>query len=676
MSFLRAAVFLIPFTLFPQAKKPVPPPPLEPPQPVLTWIYPSGGQRGKTVEIRLSGTGIAPDKVLITGGGVTAKPIDSKDANNARIAVTIEPDAALGERELRVMNAGGVSNRYRFQVGDLPEINEKEPNSEKSAPQQIDALPVVINGQITEGDRDYFRFHAKAGDSLVCAVQARALLPFIADAVPGWFDPVLVIYDSTGKQIQYADDFRFKPDPVLFFRPPADGDYTIELRDVIYRGRSDFVYRLTIGAVPFVTDIFPLGGRRDSDVALELRGVNLPSQKLDLHLAADAPRVMRLTANSLPFWPSDLPSVRATGAIHTLAQAQRVATPVAIDGRMVKPGDSDYYVFAAKQGEKLVLEVQARRLDSPLDSILTLFNSKQAVLAENDDWNDTLESMTTQQVDSHIVYTFPAAGDYFLRLRDVQGKGGPEFAYRLTIAPSKPDFTLRITPDNPRMGQGDTAAITVSAVRRDEFNGDIELSVEDLPPGYIASKGLIAAGQNEGRLTITAPADAPIGVLSPRVVGAATIGKDRVQHRAESAESMMQAFASIHILPTRQLFLAVTPPAGFTLSAGVPPDKVLDLRPESDTEVIIKVLRKNGVKGAVTLMPLRLANGVVTTKTVQVPADKDEATVTITVTKDAKPGLRQDLIISAVMRSGNSSVTRFAQAIPIRVSEQTTSTIK
>jgi hypothetical protein len=669
-------LLLIPAALLPQAKKPPAPPPLEPPQPVLTWIYPSGGQRGKTVEITLSGTGIAPETVLITGGGVTAKPLDAKDANNARISVTIAPDAALGERELRVMNAGGVSNRYRFQIGGLPEMNEKEPNSEKNAPQQIESLPVVINGQITEGDRDYFRFHAKAGESLVCAVQARSLLPFIADAVPGWFDPILAIYDATGKQIQYADDFRFKPDPVLFFRPPEEGDYTIELRDVIYRGRGDFVYRLTIGAVPFVTDIFPLGGQRDSDVAVELRGVNLPSQKLDLHIAADAPRVMRLTSNSLPFWPSDLPSVRSGDANHSLALAQRVTTPVAIDGRIAKPGDSDYYVFAARQGEKLVLEVQGRRLDSPLDSILTLYNSKQAVITENDDWNDTLESMTVQQVDSHIVYTFPAAGDYFLRIRDVQGKGGPEYAYRLTIAPSKPDFTLRITPDNPRMGQGDTAAITVSAVRRDEFNGEIELSVEDLPPGYIASKGLISAGQNEGRLTITAPADAPIGVLSPRVVGMATIGKDTILRRAESAESMMQAFASTHILPTRQLFLAVTPPAGFTLSAAVAPDKVLDVKPESDTDITIKVLRKNGVKAAVTIMPLRLAGGVVTTKTVQVPADKDEATVTITVTKDAKAGLRQDLIISGVMRSGGSSVTRFAQAIPIRVSEQTTSTIK
>jgi hypothetical protein len=659
-------LLLFPALLLPQAKKPPAPAPLEPPQPVLTWIYPSGGQRGTSFEVALSGTGVAPDTVLITGTGVTAKPLDAKDANNARISVTIAPDAEPGERELRVVNSGGVSNRYRFQVGELPEVAEKEPNSEKSAPQQIASLPVLINGQILEGDRDYFRFHAKAGESLVCAVQARTLLPFIADAVPGWFDPILAIYDSKGRQLQYADDFRFKPDPVLFFLSPADGDYTLELRDVIYRGRADFVYRLTIGSVPFVTDIFPLGGRRDSDVTLELRGVNLPAQTLNLHIPADAPRAMRLTSNALPFWPSDLPAVGAT-ARHSPTQAQRVTAPVAIDGRIETPGVSDYYVFAAKQNERLVMEVQGRRLESPIDSILTLYNSKQAVLAENDDWTDALESMTAQQVDSHLVYTFPAAGDYVLRVRDVQGKGGPEYAYRLTIAPLRPDFTLRITPDNPRLGQGGTAAITVSSVRRDEFTGDIELAVEDLPAGYIASKAVISAGQNEGRFTITAPPDAPLGVLSPRVTGTALIGKDKAVRRAESAEAMMQAFASTHILPTKQLFMAVTPPAAFTLLTAIAPGQILDVKPETEITVTIKVRRKEGVKAAVTILPLRLANGALTTKTVQVPADQDEAVVTIAASKDARPGMRQDLIVSAVMRSGAGSVTRFAQAIPIRV---------
>ena len=35
----------------------------------------------------------------------------------------------------------------------------------------------------------------------------------------------------------------------------------MEIKDALYRGREDFVYRITIGELPFVTGIFPLGGR-------------------------------------------------------------------------------------------------------------------------------------------------------------------------------------------------------------------------------------------------------------------------------------------------------------------------------------------------------------------------------------------------------------------------------
>ena len=91
----------------------------------------------------------------------------------------------------------------------------------------------------------------------------------------------------------------------------------------------------------------------------------------------------------------------------------------------------------------------------------------------------------------------PGGGDYYLRLRDIQGKGGEEYAYRLVLDTPHPDFTLRIAPDNPRLGVGDTAAITIAAVRHDDFAGEIKLAVEGLPAGYTASEALIAAGRTK-----------------------------------------------------------------------------------------------------------------------------------------------------------------------------------
>ena len=55
---------------------------------------------------------------------------------------------------------------------------------------------------------------------------------------------------------------------------PEDGPYVIEIKDAISRGRPDFVYRIAIGELPFVTSIFPLGGRVDGQTTVEVKGHN------------------------------------------------------------------------------------------------------------------------------------------------------------------------------------------------------------------------------------------------------------------------------------------------------------------------------------------------------------------------------------------------------------------
>ena len=62
----------------------------------------------------------------------------------------------------------------------------------------------------------------------------------------------------------------------------------------------------------------------------------------------------------------------------------------------------------------------------------------------------------THVADSRLVYTFAKAGDYVLRIRDAQEKGGEEYAYRLKIVPALPDYVLRINTDTARLVQGDS----------------------------------------------------------------------------------------------------------------------------------------------------------------------------------------------------------------------------
>jgi hypothetical protein len=346
--------------------------------------------------------------------------------------------------------------------------------------------------------------------------------------------------------------------------------------------------------------------------------------------------------------------------------AQKLTLPAVINGRIQKPGDVDTYQFTVKAQEKLVMEVMGRRLGSPIDSILTLFDAKGNQLVENDDWTDPADSSATYHADSRLLYTFAAAGTYTLRLRDVQGNGGEEYAYRLSVGPPQPDFQLRIVPDNPRMGQGDTAAITVTAIRKDGFDGEIQLDVEGLPPGFTASESIIQTGQDEGRLTITAPQDAPLTIVEPAIFGSAMAGATTLRHRAQTAEQMQQAFAYMHFMPTERLALSILKPAAYSLKSDVAPHKVLEVRQDTEVPVVIKVTRLPETRGAVNLSAGRVANGI-TMKSVSLAADKDEATVNISVGNDAKPGLLQNVIIMGVLKSGKETITRYLPAIPVKV---------
>ena len=175
-------------------------------------------------------------------------------------------------------------------------------------------LPCVVNGQIMPGGVDRYRFQARQGQRLVIAASARELMPYLADAVPGWFQAALSLYNALGHEVAYADHFRFHPDPVLFYEVPNDGEYTLQIRDSIYRGRDDFVYRITVGEVPFVTGIFPLGGPAGARTTVQLTGWNLPAASVVQDARFLAPGVYPLSArtetnssNLVPFAVDALP---------------------------------------------------------------------------------------------------------------------------------------------------------------------------------------------------------------------------------------------------------------------------------------------------------------------------------------------------------------------------------
>jgi len=646
----------------------------QPPQPVVTFVFPAGAQRGKTVEATINGKDFQnANGVRITGPGVTAKIVKVVNPSAVQISASVAPDAELGERDLRLITPGGISNRVRFFIGALPEINEVEPNTDRAKPQVLPALPILVNGQILDNDRDNFRFAAKKGETIVCDVQARTLLAYLPDTVPGFLDTSLTLFDPAGKVLASVDRFRHKPDSLLAYTIPQDGEYTLEVSDVIYRGRGDFIYRLSIGAFPYLTNVFPLGWQRNSTAQIELRGVGLPAPTMSFPVPADSPALRfvgpvpgGIPTNVVPFAVGDVPEVRETEPNDTLPTANRVPIPAVINGRIQQPGDVDYFLVTAKAGQVVMLDVQARRLDSPLDSFLSVMNAQGGVLAENDDFVDPDYPLLLHHSDSRFALAFPAAGDYILRIRDTQGQGGDEYAYRLVVAPPKPDCVLRLVPDMQRVAKGDSVAVTVAADRRDGFASEINLAVQNLPPGFTSSDAVIPAGQPQAKLTITAPPDAPLSAFAPVIVGTGTLNNQPFRLTAFGAEDVMQAFSYRHVVPTREFVVAVIETSLFGLSTDAPPKDGLQLKQGAEAKVLIKATRKDGAKFPINLAVVDAPAGIAV-KTEPIPADKNEVPITISVPKQAPVGWKVNVILSGTMSTGKEAATRTAPAIPIKI---------
>ncbi len=512
------------------------------------------------------------------------RPASASLANLAFVEVTVAPDAAPGEREIRLVTLrGGASNPLPFYVGQLPEhsrkalgtcpiqvLGKEELARRKRPADEAEiriSIPCTVNGQIASGEVYRYRFTAHKGQRLVISTLGRQLVPYIADAVPGWFQPVLALYDAEGKEIAYDDDFRFKPDPVLMYRIPKDGEYVFTIADAIYRGREDFVYRVTIGELPFITSIFPLGGRVGEPHTIKMKGVNLEGAELQAP-AKDAPEgIQQLAAdkkgfisNRVPFALDTLPEIFEKEPNNTPAHAQKVTLPVIVNGRIDKDDDWDVYQFTGKAGETIVAEVYARRLDSPVDSILKLTSASGKLLAFNDDREDLGAGINTHHADSYFMTKLPADGTYYVHIGDTARKGGEEYAYRLRISAPRPDFELRVVASSASLRQYGATGLTVYAARKDGFDGPIKIDLKDPPPGFKSEPVVMGPKQSIARIVFrgNVASHEPVNIT---VAGTAKVGDQKITHAAVPAEDKMQAFLWRHLVPAQDLKVLVVDPS-------------------------------------------------------------------------------------------------------------------
>jgi len=532
------------------------------------------------------------------------QPACASIANLAIFEVTIAPDAKPGVREIRIGTPMGLSNPLVFNVGQIPEISKppmptcplvilgKEADSLRKkkrestrqggaemmmapgmmmgsagAPSELDddemslKIPCTVNGQIAQGAVDRYRFAAHKGQRLVISVQARELIPYIADAVPGWFQAVLVLCDSKGKELAYDDDYRFKPDPVLLYEIPEEGDYQLAIYDAIYRGREDFVYRITIGEMPFVTSFSPMGTRLGTQTTVTLQGWNLAETTLTPDTTNLAPGIHSLFAkgkngflsNRIPFALDNLPEREEKEPNSTAKTAQKVTLPILINGHIDSPGKRDVFQFEGRTGQEIVAEVIARRLDSPLDSFLKLTDAKGKVLAFNDDREDAASGLNTHHADSYLRATLPTNGTYYISLTDTQHRSGPEYGYRLRLSAPQPDFALRVVPASVNIRSNSSTTVSIYAIKQDGFTNTIKFALSGSTNSFTLTGGPLTGTQEMARLTIKTSLRETKEPVDLIIEGAAMLGDQKIVHPAVPAEDRMQAFLWRHLVPAEKL---------------------------------------------------------------------------------------------------------------------------
>ena len=505
--------------------------------PMLMSAKPAAVQVGQTAEIQLESrySMYGAERVLISGTGVTgeiATPMepgeDGKPPNLTKLKLRISaaPGAAPGVRDFRIAGPTGPSTVGQLVVVRDPVIPEADNNDKPEELEPI-AWPATLCGTLEKAeDVDCFRFTVSEPAVLQFHCRAMRLEDRIHD-LQQHVDPILTIRNvQTGATVAAADN-TYAADPLLS-TPLDPGEYWLEIRDVRYQGNAHWVYVVEMNDRPFITQVHPLGVTAGQSIELQPVGLNIAVPSPMPFTPSDTPgeqlallNVGQTWTNPVSLKVTDDPVVLESEAQNnTPAEAQAVACPCGISGRLEVESDVDCFAFDAKKGERFNFNVVARRHGSAVDSVVRILNADGAPQVENDDfarWG----KRTTQ--DSAIEgWTAPADGRYVAEIRDVHARGGAPFVYFLQLSRAEADFELTLDTDKTWLTPGACAAVFTRVRRINGFDGAIDLHIDGLPPGVTAHCGRILPGSaTDGCIILEAAADAPMNASNVTITGSA-----------------------------------------------------------------------------------------------------------------------------------------------------------
>lgn len=416
------------------------------------------------------------------------------------VTVAADADAKPGAREFRVFSPQGFSPPRPFVVTAVPHVEEPlyvPPHRPQPAAPVVTNIPCVLDGQIMPGSTDRWILPLEKGRTLTLRATAREFQPYIGDAVPGFFNPILRVVNRRGEEIAFSDDYFYHPDPVLTFTAPADDEYTIEIHDNLFRGREDFTY------------------------------------EIDVREGAWSPSVHELSLSPLPDW-----NVPKDSMVRTYT------------GTVEKPGKVHKHAFTVKEPCELVFDLLARRAGSPLDARVTVWKGGVEV-ARVDDVTNTVHFGSVIQAEcdpvGHVKIEEP--GKYEIRVEDESGRGGLDYFYTLRLhrpAPRcevwchKSGLALRSWWGGQR--------VRFSVVRRDGFDGSVTLEENDF---FKFNPSVIPASSNRMDVTAVCKLQQPCGTTNVVVTASVVVNGVSVTVPVVPANEYNQAFAWDHLVPAR-----------------------------------------------------------------------------------------------------------------------------
>lgn len=465
--------------------------------PTINNVSQRGLQIGSTTHIVIQGAELAGDVKLLAPFAIAKQEVlPGGSGQQLSLAITLADDIAPGLYAVRLATPTGITAPLVLGLDRLPQL----PLAEQAA-----SLPVAMTGALSGGQIVKVNFSGKRDQPLVVDVEAVR--------IGANFKPVVRLYDKHGKQLAYSPPrHNLGGDARLAVTLPADDTYTVELHDVLYRAGGPGFFRLKIGELSYADFVLPQAITRGSKGSVRFGATNLVDQApVEIDATASAFRAERASAApAARLFTGGQPRILVTEhseAVETLPAAGQKqalsALPCGISGTITKRGEEDQYLVPVTAGQKIRVDVTARRLGSLLDGVLVIRGAAGNELARNDDQPGT--------ADPGLEFTVPGGVDQLLvGVRDMENRFGAEHVYHVSIRDAAaPDLAATVAVDTIQIAAGGTTVVPVTLTRTN-YNGPVRLEVQGLVGDVSIAGADIPANANTALLTMTAQGGHPV----------------------------------------------------------------------------------------------------------------------------------------------------------------------